>query len=123
MPYPLFNPYSQYPQPNQYQPPIQASTQPVHGFVFVQGIEGARAYYLPNNSEMPLFDNDENIMYIKKVDATGRMTIEVKDVFDHVDKPRDDGGEYVTRNELSALYAEIDTLRSAISQKPAHAKE
>ena len=37
--------------------------QPIHGFVYVTGIEGAKAYQMPPNSEMPLFDStSENTM-------------------------------------------------------------
>ena len=95
--------------------------QPVHGFVYVHGIEGAYAYYLPNGSEMPLFDDDEskNIMYAKRVDQNGRATVDVIDCSPHVEQP---ATEYATRDDIKALYAEIDQLRSALSH-PAHAKE
>ena len=108
VPQPTYNPYI----PQQYRQPIQE--QPIHGFIFVHGIDGAYAYHLPNGSEMPLFDDDETkgIMYIKKVDFNGRATVEVKDVYDHVEQSVD----YATRDDLNAIYAEIDTLRSALTQ-------
>ena len=52
----LYNPYYSaysYPQ-SAYQP--QSFAQPVNGLVSVTGIEGAKAYQLPPNSAMPLFD-------------------------------------------------------------------
>ena len=102
----------------QYRQPVQE--QPIHGFVFVHGIEGAYAYHIPNGSEMPLFDDDEtkSVMYIKKVDFNGRATVEVKDVLPHVEQQVD----YATRDDINALYAEIDQLRSALTQ-PAHARQ
>lgn len=52
MPYPYQPPYQPY-QP--YQPTQYQYQQPVHGFVYVAGIEGAKAYQMPPSSEMPLF--------------------------------------------------------------------
>ena len=136
---PFFNPYATYNPMQQGQVPYgqgmqgmqgvqnvqQIQEQPVHGFVYVQGIEGARAYHLPNGSEMPLFDNDQDILYVKTVDQSGRMDIKVKDCFDHIEQPSAHQ-EYATRGDVRAIYAEIETLREAISSmqpKPAHTKE
>lgn len=97
---------------------MQQQQQPVHGFVRVHGVEGAYAYYLPNGSEMPLFDHDEskNVMYIKKVDMSGRATVEVIDCFPHKDQPP---AEYVTRDELDATYhdlaAQVERMKEAIN--------
>lgn len=121
MPYP----YPQYPYQNMqtpmYRPFMQQQEQPIHGFVYVHGIEGAYAYHLPNGSEMPLFDDDEskNVMYVKRVDQSGRATVDVIDCTPHVEQPI---AEYATRDDIKALYAELDQLRSAM-QRPAHSKE
>lgn len=40
---------------NQYAPAYQQYQQPVHGFVYVSGLDGANAYQMPPNSEMPQF--------------------------------------------------------------------
>lgn len=114
-PYVAQNPYqpvmpSQAVQPYQ-QPMRQQGEQPVHGFVYVQGIEGARAYYLPNGSEMPLFDNDTNVLYMKRVDQSGRMTIDVVDCTPHVEPSQ---AEYATVDDVRALHREIDQLRGAL---------
>lgn len=149
MPYPnpymqpqmgMYNPYYQ----NQYQTPQmqqpmqgqaqqmqqighQVQQQPVHGFTYVNGIDGAREYYLPNGSEMPLFDNDRNILYSKTVDQSGRATIEPMRVIPMSDEELAGGcGEYVTQQDLASIYKEIDELRRAIGAlqpQPAHAKE
>lgn len=105
MPYqPWQNPYL----PNaQYQPnymtaggTYQMAQQPVHGFVYVTGLEGAKAYQMPPNSEMPLFDStNDGVMFIKTTDGAGFPTITV------VDCKRRDGqreqSSYVTREELA----------------------
>ena len=80
---PYMNPYL--PQQSQYAPyqpqgymtagtsPMlaQQQQQPVHGFVYVTGVDGAKAYQMPPNSEMPLFDStgERDRMYIKTTDG------------------------------------------------------
>ena len=79
--------------------------QPVHGFVYVNGIEGARAYQMPPNSEMPLFDANGDVMFVKVTDAAGYPTITVVDC-----KRRDDvtaPSVYVTQDEMRRVYSDI----------------
>lgn len=49
--------------------------QPIQGLIKVTGIEGARAYQLPPNSSMPMFDATQDIMYVKTTDGGGYPTI------------------------------------------------
>lgn len=41
----------------------------------VNGLEGAKAYQMPPNSVIPLFDGNEDIMFVKSTDAAGFATI------------------------------------------------
>lgn len=41
----------------------------------VTGMDGAKAYQMPPNSVVPLFDADNDIMYVKSTDGTGFPTI------------------------------------------------
>lgn len=41
----------------------------------VTGMDGAKAYQMPPNSVVPLFDADNDIMYIKSTDGAGFPTI------------------------------------------------
>ena len=41
----------------------------------VTGIDGAKAYQMTPNSTVALFDNNEDIMYIKTTDGAGFPTI------------------------------------------------
>ena len=67
-PYMGYQPYGM--QQQQMQQPMQQ--QPIHGFVYVTGLEGAKAFQMPPNSEMPLFDSTtENRMFIKTTDGAG----------------------------------------------------
>ena len=106
------NPYGTYQTP-QYNQHYQ---QPVHGFVYVNGIEGARAYQMPPNSEMPLFDsNTDGVMYVKKTDGAGYPTITVVDC-----KERDGSGEggFATKDEVERMYsdlaAQLERLKEAM---------
>ena len=46
---------NQYMSPQQIGSAYQQYQQPVHGFVYVTGPDGANAYQMPPNSEMPQF--------------------------------------------------------------------
>lgn len=105
--------HQQVPQPNWYYQPT--TTQPINGLVSVTGIEGAKAYQLPPNSSMPLFDKDNDILYVKTTDAAGYPTvrafrfspleqIEAKVV----------SAESVSREEFEELAAKV----AALSPKP-----
>ena len=106
---PYQNPY--YPQ---FQPAYQFQ-QPIHGFVYVAGIEGAKAYQMPPNSEMPLFDSTtEDVMFIKTTDAAGYPTIKpVRCV--EIEETSD---EPATRDDLNRMYsdlaAQVEQLKGAI---------
>ena len=83
----------------------QQYQQPIHGFVYVNGIEGAYAYQLPPNSEMPLFDaNVDGLMYVKTTDGAGYPTVQ------SVQFPtaRQDDTP-VTHDELQRVYADISS--------------
>lgn len=67
----LYSPYGSM-QPYSWSQPAQ---QPINGLVSVTGIEGARAYQMPPNSSMPLFDANEDVLYLKTTDAAGYPTI------------------------------------------------
>lgn len=98
--------YYTYPQA-QYQP--QTAPQPVNGLVSVTGMEGAKAYSLPPNSSMPLFDADEDMLYVKTTDAAGYPTIKAFS-FKPVEAPAEERPDYVTRADFDALVERIDKL-------------
>lgn len=62
------NQYPQYGQ--QAQPPSQQI-----GLNRVTGIEGARAFQVPPNSVVPLFDDTQDVFYIKTTDSGGFPTL------------------------------------------------
>lgn len=82
------------------------SNQPVNNIIKVTGIDGAKAYQIPSNSSVALFDSNEDIVYIKTTDSAGYPTLrafrvtlmEIED-------------NYVTRkefNELKEIMANVE---------------
>ena len=88
-------------------PSVPVQQQPVHGFVYVTGIDGAKAYQMPPNSEMPLFDSTGDFMYIKTTDGAGFPTIKVCKVRETQPVESATSSEYVTREELDRTYREL----------------
>lgn len=70
--YPIYQPYGQQYQPMQSQQPQMP--QPT-GLNRVTGIDGARAFQVPANSIVPLFDDTQDVFYIKTTDSGGFPTI------------------------------------------------
>lgn len=97
-------------------------TQPVNGLVSVTGIEGAKAYQLPPNSSMPLFDGNQDLMYVKTTDAAGYPTIKTFR-FEPMEpiEAKAEAVDYVPRSEFDALVAEVRELID--KPKPNHARK
>lgn len=107
-----FNNYNQFPQ--QLNQP-QMSTQ---NLIRVNGIDGAKAYQMPANSTVALFDNNEDIMYIKTTDGAGFPAIRTfafNEVVDNTN-PIQDTADYVTRDEFNKLKEELLNGKQSISR-------
>lgn len=94
-------------QPSWYYTP--SITQPINGLVSVTGIEGAKAYQLPPNSSMPLFDANEDMLYVKTTDAAGYPTIKAF-AFQPIQGEQPSETEYVPRSEFDALVEKVNKL-------------
>lgn len=107
-----FNNYNQFPQQlNQPQVNIQ-------NLIRVNGIDGAKAYQMPANSTVALFDNNEDIMYIKTTDGAGFPAIRTF-AFNEVvanTNPIQDTTDYVTRDEFNKLKEELLNGKQSISR-------
>ena len=92
-----FNPYF-----NQYKQPVYQPAQ--NGIVWVNGLEGAKAYQLVPNSNVILMDSErENVMYIKVADSVGMCSLRTftyKEV-------SETASEYVTKTEMQQMLDEI----------------
>lgn len=118
----LYMPYGQaYGQQSYPMPTTAQYAQPVNGLVGVTGIEGARAYQMPPNSRMPLFDNDADILYLKTTDAAGYPTIKMFS-FAPMETPAGAAetapeARYATKADIESLREEIAALRQPETAK------
>lgn len=110
--YPI-NPMAQ--MPNPYMTPYMNRTMPQNnGIIWVQGIEGAKAYQIPSNSNVILMDSDaENRFYIKTSDNIGMCNLRVFEYKEMTGQPAPaeaagvDMSQYVTRDELNEILASL----------------
>lgn len=86
----------------------------------VTGMEGAKAYQMPPNSVVPLFDANNDIMYIKSTDGAGFPSIRAFS-FEPMDTPHqsDNTADFVKRSEFDALVAEVKGLMDGKQPVPA----
>ena len=108
-------------QPSWYYQPPSTTAQPVDGLVSVTGIEGARAYQLPPNSKMALFDADSDVFYVKTTDAGGFPTVRSFS-FTPIEQvaPMPPIADYVPRSEFDKLARVVDDLMSNLGIKEEH---
>lgn len=94
-----------YNQPMNNQPFPQQITQ---NLIRVNGIEGAKAYQMPANSTVALFDTNEDIMYVKTTDGAGFPIIrtfsftEIKE-----DTKVSQNTDYISRQEFEDFKKEL----------------
>lgn len=136
--------YYQAPQPTTAVPQYQMSPQSMNpGMIWVQGEAGAKAYTLPNNTTLPLWDSEAQVIYIKSVDNNGKPTMTILDYVDRnapntqeektqieyatkdqvdqiseqlssFNKKLGDFENYVTRDQLGAVSDQLENLNNQI---------
>lgn len=93
--------------------PIQnMPRQSENNLIRVTGIEGAKAYQMPPNSTVALFDGGEDIMYIKATDGAGFPTIRMFR-FEPIDTPQSVSNQ-VSREEFDSLRKEFEDVKQLI---------
>lgn len=98
------SPYTQ-PAQSQYMDRLaqMQTPQPRDGLIRVTGMEGARAYQMPPNSAVALFDGGQDVFYVKTTDGAGFPTIRAYS-FQPMEQAQAMGAnEYVTRAEFEQL--------------------
>ena len=74
----------------------------------VNGIDGAKAYQMPANSTVALFDSNEDVMYVKSTDGAGFPSIRT---FSFIEKLNAEGKipdvEYISREEFEEFKKEL----------------
>lgn len=83
----------------------------------VTGLEGAKAYQMPANSTVALFDNNEDVMYIKTTDGAGFPTIRAFSFSEiNTQSQTSQNIDYVTRDEFNQLKEELLNGKQSIQQ-------
>lgn len=98
--------------PASYQPVVpqynqQTVNQQSNGIVWVQGLEGAKAYPVGAGNNVLLMDSEASVFYIKSTDQSG-MPQPLR-VFDYTERSTQpvNNGDYVTKEEFEKKIAEI----------------
>ena len=106
--YPQNYPQS-YLQPSYQQNYPQAATPQSNGIVWVQGLEGAKAYPVASGTSIMLMDSEESVFYIKTTDQSGMPSpLRVFDYTERTEEPQKvDTSEFVTREEFEKKIAEL----------------
>lgn len=101
-----------------YQQQIQNIQQEPQNLIRVNGIEGARAYNMPPNSTVALFDGNEDIMYIKTTDGAGFASTR-KFSFTEISNNQTTvtDTEYISRQEFEDFKKELrNNVKQSISK-------
>ena len=98
------------------QPMQTAMQQPNNGLIRVTGMEGAKAYQMPPNSVVALFDGNEDIFYIKTSDGAGFSTIRPFrfSPIEETQTPAANTSDFATRQELFSLQQQIEEMKGMI---------
>ena len=92
---------------------MYSGNQPNNGLIKVTGLDGAKAYQMPPNSVVALFDANNDIFYVKSTDGAGFPTIRAfRFAPVSVEQSNND---YVTRTEFNQLKEMILNGKQSIS--------
>ena len=80
------------------------------------GEETARNWYIGPNTTVALWDSEEQVIYLKSADTTGRPMLKILDYTIREEKPTD-SANYATRAEVDRLVKELEELRAQIKKE------
>ena len=87
--------------------------------VWVQGIEGAKAYPVSAGQSVILMDSDSDCLYLKSADQSGMPSLRTFDYTERIDVPQKqkngDLSGFITKEDI-LHYATKDDLKTAISE-------
>ena len=122
--------YNYFPTNYPYYQPTQA--QGNTSLIWVQGEAAAKSYYVAPNNTVPLWDSESQTIYLKTADASGMPSMRVleytfRDAQKAQESVSDDKTDYVTKNDLEAVYGQIRDLKEEIEglsiRRPSKKKE
>lgn len=112
---PYGNPYYQQPM---YQQPMQQQMSSVIPMAYVNGLEGAKSYWMGTNQIAYLRDNnDDSIMYEKKTDNLGKYYIKG---YKLTELQLDQNGGFKTQNSqdsINLLNSKLDAIYAILAPK------
>lgn len=95
------------------------NTSQSNGIIWVQGIEGAKAWQLAPNSNILLVDSEnDGVFYIKITDNVGMSSLRTFNYVEVTEQPKPsmtDMSKYVTRDELNEIIAKLGGKSNAKS--------
>ena len=92
--------------------------QPRDGLIRVTGMDGARAYQMPPNSAVALFDGGQDVFYVKTTDGAGFPTIRAYSFAPLQEQAALQAPDYVTRTEFNELKEMIMHGQQPVSVQP-----
>ena len=101
-----YNPYNAGFMQNTNQWAAQLSQNQPLQLIRVNGIEGAKAYQMPANSAVALFDGNENVFFVKTTDGAGFGSIKAFR-FMPVEQTAEPQQEYISRAEFEQFKKEL----------------
>ena len=119
-------------QPIMQQAPIQSMpiTQPTDDRIWVQGLAGAKAYFVAPNTTVVLWDTESPTIYIKSADATGKpLEIEIidlsrrtKDNIQTAEHKCQCSGKFISKEDFKAFQDEFEILKNEVEELKAKPK-
>lgn len=108
-----------------YQPPIMGQQTGQPSMIWVQGENAAKSYLIAAGNTVPLWDSENQVIYLKSVDASGVPSMRILDYTERtapakmpLQAAQQPGGEFVTRKEFDALAARCAALEKQEAPKP-----
>ena len=82
--------------------------EPCQNLIRVNGIDGAKAYQMPANSTVALFDSNNDIMYVKSTDGAGFPSIRTFSFTETKEEVKQaENTDYISRQEFEDFKKEL----------------
>ena len=116
-PYAALMGYSPQSPQNMFSPQVE----PAQNLIRVNGVDGAKAYQMPANSTVALFDANEDIMYIKTTDGAGFPSLRTFNFVEITQNEKSTGSQdYISRQEFEEFKKELmNNGKQSIQRKSA----
>ena len=108
-----------------YQSQMMGQREQQSSMIWVQGETGAKSYLIAKGNTVPLWDSENQVIYIKSVDVSGIPSMRILDYTERtapckspLQTAQQPGGEFVTRAEFDALAARCAALEKQEPAKP-----